>query len=96
MAVETVHDSTVSWNQITEILHQLIRIKNECNPFVVQTLILKARLNPDAKKPPKGARMEAKTANGTECNTAGISETVASSPNYKNKTHNSKDYIYTQ
>lgn len=43
--------------------------------------MLKARLNPDAKKPPKGARIEAKMANGTECSTAGISEMVAPSPN---------------
>ena len=44
--------------------------------------MLKARLNPEAKKPPNGAMMEAKMANGTACNTAGISDTVVSSPNY--------------
>lgn len=34
---------------------------------VRHTLILKARLNPDAKKPPNGATMEAKVAMTREC-----------------------------
>lgn len=50
------------------------------------TFMLKARLNPDAKKPPKGAIMEAKMASGTECNTAGIIDMVTS-PNCKIITH---------
>ena len=49
--------------------------------------MLKARLNPEAKKPPKGARMEAKMARGTECNTAGYIDMVAPSPNYTSQ-HN--------
>jgi len=53
--------------------------------LLTQTFILKARLNPDAKKPPNGAMMEANIANGTECTTAGYSDTVASLPNYKIK-----------
>ena len=54
----------------------------------VLTFMLKARLNPEAKKPPNGATMEAKTANGMECSTAGINDIVAPSPNCQMKTHN--------
>ena len=61
--------------------------KNEHKSLEAQTFILKARLNPDAKKPPKGARIEANTASGIECSTAGIIDTVASSPNCDNEIH---------
>ena len=74
-----------------ELDHQnpIPNAENKKKSFLsTQTLMLKARLNPDAKKPPKGAIMEANMASGMECNTAGYIDTVAPSPNCEIKSYN--------
>lgn len=75
LTVEAVHDAAVAGNHVTKVLYgnsqRGYSLKSNVGVQFLSTLILKARLNPDAKKPPNGPMTELKTLIDNECNRNG-------------------------
>lgn len=73
LAVKSVHQPAVAGNHISKVLGGEQGNTDHMSPSLLWwqyralTLTLKARLNPEAKKPPNGARTLAKTERDSEC-----------------------------
>lgn len=63
----------MSRDHITKVLQETPTIEKHINKMLKKkpTLILKALLNPEAKKPPKGPMMELNKLKDKECHTNG-------------------------
>ena len=81
LTVKAVHDSAMTGNNISKILlktefrisaYEMIVLSNKKKQLKYFTLILKARLNPLAKKPPKGPMTELNTDIDRECRRKGM------------------------
>lgn len=90
LAVESVHYSTMTWNHISKVLQRIRKMwvspeEKILNYSKYFTFILKARLNPDAKKPPNGPITELKMLIDNECKRNGYIVKVLWTFPYKRK-----------
>lgn len=82
LAVKPIHNSPMSRYNISEILkaHRMLFYNIFFNSSVFITLILKARLKPDAKKPPNGPMTLLKILKDKEWSANGYIITVGDMP----------------